>query len=42
MKKKMSTIIKKAKQYDSKESLNGKMSYMKGNVGKITKDATRR
>jgi hypothetical protein len=25
-------IIKKAKQYESKSSLNGKMSYLKGNV----------
>lgn len=40
--KKMTSIVKKAKQYDSKESLNGKMSYMKGNVGKINKNATRR
>jgi hypothetical protein len=40
--KKMISIVKKAKQYDSKESLNGKMSYMKGNVGKINKNATRR
>jgi len=38
----MTSIVKKAKQYDSKESLNGKMSYMKGNVGKINKNATRR
>jgi hypothetical protein len=28
-------IIKKAKQYESKNSLNGKMSYLKGNVKKI-------
>jgi len=28
----MKKVIKKAKQYESKESLNGKMSFLKGNV----------
>lgn len=30
----MSAIKKKAAQYESKSSLNGKMSYLKGNVKK--------
>ncbi len=33
----MKKIKSKAKQYESKASLNGKMKYLKGNVGKITK-----
>lgn len=28
----MKKIIDKAKEYESKKSLNGKMSYLKGNV----------
>ena len=28
----------KAKQYESKASLDGKMKYLKGNVGKVTKN----
>jgi hypothetical protein len=32
---KQEKIIKKAKQYESKSSLDGKMSYLKGNVKKI-------
>lgn len=34
----MKKIITKAKQYESKSSLDGKMKYLKGNVGKITKN----
>lgn len=34
----MKKIKTKAKQYESKDSLNGKMKYLKGNVGKITKN----
>jgi hypothetical protein len=30
-------IISKAKKYESKNSLNGKMSFLKGNVGKVKK-----
>jgi hypothetical protein len=33
----MKKIKAKAKQYESKSSLNGKMKYLKGNVGKVTK-----
>jgi hypothetical protein len=33
----MKKIIKKAKEYESKKSLDGKMKYLKGNVGKIKK-----
>lgn len=33
----MKKIIKKAKQYESKKSLDGKMKFLKGNVGKIKK-----
>ena len=31
----MKKIIEKAKQYESKKSLDGKMKMLKGNVGKI-------
>jgi hypothetical protein len=31
----MKKIIKKAKEYESKKSLDGKMKFLKGNVGKI-------
>jgi len=31
----MKKIIEKAKQYESKKSLDGKMKFLKGNVGKI-------
>jgi hypothetical protein len=34
----MKKIIAKAKQYESKSSLDGKMKYLKGNVGKVTKN----
>ena len=34
---KQEKIISKAKIYESKNSLNGKMSFLKGNVGKIKK-----
>lgn len=34
----MKKIIKKAKQYESKKSLDGKMKFLKGNVGKIKKN----
>ena len=34
----MKKIISKAKQYESKSSLDGKMKYLKGNVGKVTKN----
>ena len=34
---KQEKIISKAKKYESKSSLNGKMSFLKGNVGKIKK-----
>lgn len=30
-------IIKKAKEYESKKSLDGKMSFLKGNVSPIKK-----
>jgi hypothetical protein len=30
----MKKIIEKAKQYESKKSLDGKMKFLKGNVGK--------
>ena len=33
----MKKIIKKAKQYESKKSLDGKMKFLRGNVGKIKK-----
>lgn len=33
----MKKVIAKAKQYESKASLDGKMKYLKGNVGKVTK-----
>jgi hypothetical protein len=31
----MKKIIAKAKQYESKKSLDGKMKFLKGNVGKV-------
>lgn len=31
----MKKIIEKAKQYESKKSLKGKMSFLKGNVSKL-------
>jgi hypothetical protein len=31
----MKKIIDKAKQYESKKSLDGKMKFLKGNVGKV-------
>jgi hypothetical protein len=31
----MKKIIEKAKQYESKKSLDGKMKFLKGNVGKV-------
>ena len=34
---KQEKIISKAKKYESKSSLNGKMSFLKGNVGKVKK-----
>jgi hypothetical protein len=34
---KQEKIINKAKKYESKSSLNGKMSFLKGNVGKVKK-----
>ena len=34
----MKKVISKAKQYESKSSLNGKMKYLKGNTGKLTKN----
>ena len=34
---KQEKIISKAKEYESKTSLNGKMSFLKGNVGKVKK-----
>ena len=34
---KQGKIINKAKEYESKSSLNGKMSFLKGNVGKVKK-----
>jgi len=33
----MKKVIAKAKQYESKKSLDGKMKMLKGNVGKTTK-----
>jgi hypothetical protein len=33
----MKKIINKAKQYESKKSLDGKMKFLKGNVSKIKK-----
>lgn len=33
----MKKIIDKAKEYESKKSLNGKMSYLKGNVKPVKK-----
>ncbi len=33
----MKKVIEKAKQYESKKSLDGKMKILKGNVGKTTK-----
>ena len=33
----MKKVIKKAKQYESKKSLDGVMKFLKGNVGKIVK-----
>lgn len=35
----MKKIIKKAKQYESKSSLNWKMKFLKGNVGDIKKNS---
>jgi hypothetical protein len=34
----MKKVIAKAKKYESRASLNGKMRYLKGNVGRITKN----
>ena len=34
----MKKIIDKAKEYESKKSLNGKMSYLKGNVKSTKKE----
>lgn len=34
----MKKVISRAKKYESKASLNGKMKYLKGNVGRITKN----
>jgi hypothetical protein len=34
----MKKIIEKAKQYESKKSLDGKMKFLKGNVSKISKN----
>lgn len=34
----MKKLVVKAKQYESKGSLNGKMKYLKGNVGKVIKN----
>ncbi len=34
----MKKVTQKAKQYESKSSLDGKMKYLKGNVGKVTKN----
>lgn len=31
----MKKVIEKAKQYESKKSLNGKMSFLKGNVASV-------
>jgi hypothetical protein len=33
----MKKVIKKAAKYESKKSLDGKMKFLKGNVGKTTK-----
>lgn len=33
----MKKVIKKAAAYESKKSLDGKMKFLKGNVGKTTK-----
>lgn len=33
----MKAIVKKAAQYESKKSLDGKMKFLKGNVGKTKK-----
>jgi hypothetical protein len=35
----MKKVIKKAKQYESKKSLDGAMKFLKGNVGKIVKSS---
>jgi len=34
----MKKTTARAKQYESKASLNGKMKYLKGNMGKVTKN----
>jgi len=34
----MKKVTEKARKYESKASLNGKMKYLKGNVGKVTKN----
>ena len=34
----MKKTTQKAKRYESKSSLEGKMKYLKGNVGKVTKN----
>lgn len=34
---KLKKITKKASEYESKKSLDGKMKHLKGNVGKIKK-----
>lgn len=33
----MKSVIKKAKKYESKKSLDGPMKFLKGNVGKVVK-----
>jgi hypothetical protein len=35
----MKKIIEKAKKYESKKSLDGKMKFLKGNVGKVKKNS---
>ena len=35
----MKKVEKKAAQYESKKSLDGKMKFLKGNIGKVTKQA---
>jgi len=38
----MKKAIKKSKQYESKESLNGKMKFLKGNVSKSPKQTKKK
>ena len=33
----MKNVIKKAKEYESKKSLDGKMKFLKGNVSNVSK-----